>query len=150
MLFAAQGDSSGFEQGGPIMASSNDRSIRYSAVGMAVGLALAATSAGLSAAEKVGAVAADRTGERAIAANPIVLANQILDRWQPIAQQVGAGSPAWREMFLWQLTRMDMTMLQRMGRIDPTAFSSATAAYDKFVQAIRGVQIQLQMQTPAL
>ena len=44
------------------------------------------------------AVAADKRGTTSGANNDgVVLGNAILDRWQPIAEQAGRGSAAWRE-----------------------------------------------------
>ena len=55
----------------------------------------------------------------------VALANDILNRWEPIAVQAGAHSPAWREVFATQLTAMDPSILRRLDRIradasDPT------------------------------
>src|SRR5881227_3626797 len=44
----------------------------------------------------------------------LLLANQILNRWQPVAEQAGASFSSWREMFTTQFALMDRSSLERL------------------------------------
>ena len=98
------------------------------------------------AGENTGALVA-RTSEsaRAVAtpesSNPVMSANAILNRWEPLAVEAGAHSPAWREIFATQLTAMDASVLRSIDAVKPYA-GDAKASYARFAQAVRAAEMQ--------
>ena len=70
-------------------------------------------------------------------ANAIVLANQILNRWQPVAEEAGALTPIWREQYLAQLASMDDSILEQLDRVNARAGGAVKARYARFVEGFR-------------
>ena len=112
------------------------------ALGLALGLALAGTG-GIAAADKPAVQPAVIAG--ANSANTAALANQILDRWQAVAQQAGAASPAWREIFGTQFSRMSVSALQAIDALNVSDANNAKADYAQFEQAVRNAILQTYM-----
>src|SRR5262245_56337155 len=114
------------------------------AISLSMGATLAAAIGTANAGDNAGAsTLAERSSATSSATNLGVLANAILDRWQPIAEESGAFTPAWRETILWQLNRMDARMLKRIAEIDVDLSVNANASYMQFAQALRNAQMQL-------
>src|SRR4029453_9142960 len=74
--------------------------------------------------------------------NSVVLANDILNRWEPVAVEAGAHSLAWREMFALQLARMDASILQGVDAVRIDAAGGAKTSYARFTRAFRGARMQ--------
>lgn len=102
----------------------------------------------LAAAFVVGGGAGTVMGEQISAtptpapASPLALANNILNRWEPIAADAGAHWIGWREMFATQLGAMDVSTLRSLDRLKIETSDSAAVAYARFAQAVRGAEMQ--------
>src|SRR5262249_55123990 len=72
----------------------------------------------------------------AVELNRYELASQILDRWQPIAVEVGESAITWREIFTTQFALMDLSTLRDIEAVRADA-ASAKASYEAFAQAFR-------------
>jgi hypothetical protein len=104
------------------------------AAGLAAALGLAVCAGGWSdaaLADKPSAKPAPAVA--ASAGSATVLANDILNRWESIAQAAGAHSELWREITGTQLGMMSTEMLQRLASV--SADGSAKAAYGRFNEA---------------
>ena len=90
------------------------------------------------------AVAIDRIipGSASISPNSVALANDILNRWEPIAVEAGQHSAAWRELFATQLSAMDASVLDTVNRVKMRGSSDAKASYAQFTQAVRSAEMQ--------
>ena len=90
------------------------------------------------------AVAIDRTipESASISPNSVALANEILNRWEPIAVAAGQHSAAWRELFATQLGAMDASVLDAIKGVKVRAPSDARASYAQFTQAVRSAEMQ--------
>jgi hypothetical protein len=77
-----------------------------------------------------------------ISPNSVALANEILDRWEPIVVKAGQHSAAWRELFATQLGAMDASVLDTVNRLKVRAPNDAKASYAQFTQAVRGAEMQ--------
>lgn len=117
------------------MASPNVKEVvrtLFVALAAAGGLA-SAGYAYAGAPEDIGKVVASET-------NPNILASDILNRWEPIAEQAGARSAAWREMFGTQLQQMELPALQRLNSVAVESNGAMKSEYAKFAQAFRDEQ----------
>ncbi len=77
--------------------------------------------------------------------HPVVLANEILNRWEPVALAAGEHSDVWRDMYTTQLIRMDAATL---GEIDAVVVDAATDPklnYAKFAHAFKSALMQSYM-----
>jgi hypothetical protein len=95
--------------------------------------------AGIALALGAATVTADTAS---IATHPIIVANDILNRWEPIAASAGVHSPSWREMFMTQLMLLDPSALGSVARVAPIADADANASYGRFAEAIRSAQMR--------
>ena len=75
----------------------------------------------------------------------VVLANEILNRWEPVAVQAGAHSAAWREIFATQLTAIDVSILRGIERLKISESGNANTSYAQFAQAVRSAEMQSYM-----
>ena len=94
------------------------------------------------------AVAADPIEPRAskpTVTDTVALANEILNRWEPVAVEAGQHSPAWRELFATQLTAMDASVLDGINRVKLRGADDAKAIYAQFIQAVRSAEMQSYM-----
>src|SRR5205823_12372918 len=64
----------------------------------------------------------------------IVVANQVLNRWQPVAIAAGAHATSWREQFLTQLSEMPVLWLRMFDALHPNAALDAKSDYARFEQ----------------
>jgi hypothetical protein len=101
-----------------------------------IGIAMAADTQGAS----TGAIT-QAGGSNVSSVNSLELANRILNRWQPIAEQLGVNSSAWREIFATQFTMMDASVLTRIDAVTADT-SNAKASYAQFAEAVRNAEMQ--------
>jgi len=102
-------------------------------LGLAFGLAAAATVAtGADSDKRSGGASAASAGAN------VVMANDILNRWQPIAVAAGQDAATWRSLFGTQLTQMDAGSLKTLSEVG----KSPSASYATFLETFRGVQSQ--------
>ena len=85
------------------------------------------------------------TVRRQLAANAEVLANEILNRWEPVALSAGMHTPTWRELFATQLLRMDVPVLSEIARVKSDLRGSAKADYAEFLSAFKSAVMQQYM-----
>jgi hypothetical protein len=78
-------------------------------------------------------------------ASPMVLANDILNRWEPIAVAAGVHTSAWREMYAIQLTRMDSNILRGIDAVAVDSTAAPKVAYARFTDAFRSALMQAYM-----
>src|SRR3982751_3451755 len=110
------------------MASLSPRSRSYVALGLAFGLAAAATVAtGADSDKRSGGASAASAGAN------VVMANDILNRWQPIAVAAGQDAATWRSLFGTQLTQMDAGSLKTLSEVG----KSPSASYATFLETFR-------------
>ena len=111
-------------------------------VSAALGAALVALcTTGLNSAlatEKAAAVRASAQAQSS--GSTLAVANNILNRWEAIAQAAGAHSAVWRELFGTQLNQMSEQALRRLEMV--SAEGSPKAAYARFTEAFAGAQMQ--------
>src|SRR5437773_6903390 len=69
-----------------------------------------------------------------------IAANQILNRWEPIAVAAGAHPSAWREQLLTQLSLMPPSWLQLFDALQPGNSGDAKADYARFGQMFINAQ----------
>ena len=91
--------------------------------------------------------AADAAGKTAqlkpaSAGNAELLANAILNRWEPIAVQAGVHQPNWRDVLYTSLKTMDVSVLRVLDAQRVGNASDPTAAYSRFTEAMRGAIMQ--------
>ena len=116
-----------------------DKTLLKPSLGIAVAVAIACTPAVTGA--DVPAVPLDKV-RAAAPMSPVILANEILNRWELVAVAAGVHTSAWREMFATQLYRMDTAMLRGMDRVKADAASDARANYAQFESAFKGALMQ--------
>ena len=111
-------------------------------VSAALGAALVALcTTGLNSAlatEKAAAVRASAQAQSG--GSTLAVANNILNRWEAIAQAAGVHSAIWRELFGTQLNQMSEQALRRLEMV--SAEGSPKAAYARFTEAFAGAQMQ--------
>ena len=90
------------------------------------------------ATEKAAAVRASAQAQSS--GSTLAVANNILNRWEAIAQAAGAHSAVWRELFGTQLNQMSEQALRRLEMV--SAEGSPKAAYARFTEAFAGAQMQ--------
>jgi hypothetical protein len=66
-------------------------------------------------------------------ANALVTVNDILNRWEPVAQLAGARTASWRDMFATQLMQMSPTFLNIADSVKP-GNGNANVEYTRFKQ----------------
>src|ERR1700687_4309955 len=115
--------------GDPMSASSIHRSTWCVALSLALDIVVAGSGGIASAAEMSGATIASNAN----GFNSVAFANEILNRWQPIAEQLGQNSSAWREMFATQFGMMNASVLQRINAVTADT-KKAKTSYAPFVQ----------------
>ena len=69
-----------------------------------------------------------------------IVANQILNRWEPFAVAAGAHPPAWREQLLTQLSLMPPLWLQLFDALQPVTAGDAKSDYARFAQMFINAQ----------
>ena len=77
--------------------------------------------------------------------NALILANQILNRWQPVAEQAGTMTPLWREQYLAQLATMEVSTLRQLDRLDSQSAGNVKARYAQFTEGFRIAVMQTVM-----
>jgi hypothetical protein len=73
--------------------------------------------------------------------DPVIVANDILNRWEPIAIAALAHSPVWREMFATQLTAMEVAVLRSIDAVKADR-TDAKTSYARFAQAVRAAEAE--------
>jgi len=111
------------------------------AVGAVLGIGLT-TPAIVSAADASAASAQAAFVKPASRASAEVLANAILDRWEPVAIEAGVHSSTWRDVLYTSLRLMDVSVLQSLDEVRGDTQTNAKTAYAKFTQAIRSAIMQ--------
>ena len=119
-----------------------DNAVLKSSVTFAIAVALLCLS-GVSHAD--GSDAIKQKGKTLSTSNPVILANDILNRWEPVAVAAGIHTPAWREMFLTQLSRMDTGILSGIDEVEVDTATNAKASYAKFAGAFKSALMQAYM-----
>src|SRR5689334_12723397 len=109
---------------------------------MALGCAILVSSGLAYAVDKIGAAASAARAAPSASANTTILANQILDRWQPIAQAAGVNAASWREIYATQLSNMPGWVLERIEAVPTDAADTANANYAQFTNAVRNALMQ--------
>jgi hypothetical protein len=108
--------------------------------GLVAALGIAVCAGGWS-----GAAVADKFSAKPVVAasgeNVTVLANDILNRWEPVAHAAGAHSAAWRDIMGTQLGMMSVDTLKRLSNM--SADGNSKAAYKRFNEAFAGAIMQL-------
>jgi len=77
--------------------------------------------------------------------DPVLLANDILNRWEPVAVAAGVHTSVWREMFLAQLGAMDVAILGRIDGLKVDTAIDAKVGYAQFAGAFRSALMQSYM-----
>ncbi len=83
----------------------------------------------------------DKFGVVPSSTNSRVLANEILDRWEPVAAAAGMRSAAWREVLEAQLGRMELPILASLSSVTVDS-SNAKASYQRFEGALKSAIMQ--------
>src|SRR5262249_43203093 len=76
--------------------------------------------------------------------NRYELVGQILERWQPVAAELGQNPETWREIFSTQLGLMDESNVATLAAVGVDG-ESAQASYARFTQAFRNASMQAYM-----
>lgn len=118
--------------------------------GLALAIALsfgAGAFGAATAAETFGATKglSNEVGAASGEINPVVVANDILNRWEPVAIEAGIHTSAWREIFATQLTRMHISVLRQLDSINVRG-DTAKSDYAQFERGVRNALMQAYVQ----
>jgi hypothetical protein len=103
---------------------------------LTLALIMVGTSAPVALAQKPNLRAAATPAGVGSGPNSMVLANDILNRWEPVAIEAGVHSSSWREILALQLTRMSPETLSGLDMMAMRE-GNAKATYAVFAQGVR-------------